>query len=148
MCFKLTPKDVTMATDQSPDSMNTQAPTVQESVRAESVTISQGGAQTVEATYVEVHQGGIGAVRAQDVRIQEGVAGLVQAEQVTVRESQVGVLVANQLHSENTRGVVIVARQIDGDVQTLMDLRGMIAAGAALGVVFALLMLLGRKGKG
>jgi hypothetical protein len=62
---------------------------------------------------------------AREATFEQGILGTLVAEQVTVRQpSFVGLLIAGR---------------VDGDVKTLLDWRGALAAGAVIGVLVGLL---------
>jgi hypothetical protein len=62
---------------------------------------------------------------AREATFEQGILGTLVAERVTVRQpSLVGLLLANR---------------VEGDVRTLLDWRGALAAGAAIGLVVGLL---------
>ena len=57
-----------------------------------------------------------------------------------IEQAIVRTVIANEVRVERTTGVlVLIARRVDGDVRTLLDWRGALALGAAIGVVSAIL---------
>ena len=70
-------------------------------------------------------QGYARAVLARDVHIRQGGAGSVVAANVTF-EKQSGAF-------------LLLARRVEGEVRTVLDWRGALAAGAALGIAIGLL---------
>ena len=77
------------------------------------------------AREISVTQGYVRNLLAQDVHIHQGGAGTVIANNVTL-EKQTGT-------------VLLLARRVEGDVRTVLDWRGALAAGAAIGVFVGLL---------
>ncbi len=106
---------------------------------SDSVTVQQGGAQSVQAQYVEMYQSGAGSIKADEVHLQDGGAGLVAADHVDVTASQVGAIVANRVASADTRAAVVIAGTVEGSIQTLLDARtaGLIGGLAAVGLAVA-----------
>lgn len=126
-----------------------------EDVKADHVTISQGGANSVEATTVEVSQGGIQAVKAEHVTITQGGAfivettsaeltmsgsGLIAADTITLRSGGAGLVVADTLKAEPGSIVgFLFAGSIEGNPDVKVDLRTAAAMGAGFAVaLFAL----------
>ncbi|MCS7060689.1 MAG: hypothetical protein RMN25_05935 [Anaerolineae bacterium] len=104
--------------------------TIQE-LKAESVSITNGGAGVVkgEQITVTIHNGGIGAVSAQKVeaKIQDGGIGAVAGWEVTANE---------------TRIAIALAGTINGTTKILIDVRAGLVAGLAIGVMLAALKML------
>jgi hypothetical protein len=108
--------------------------------QATDIAVSQGGVGIARADRVSVELGGVGAAIAGEIRITQGGASTVLAREVHLEQSVVRSLIANNVHAERTTGVLfLVARRVEGDVRTLLDWRGALAFGAALGVVSAVL---------
>jgi hypothetical protein len=55
------------------------------------------------------------------------------------------VVAANVTLEKQTGAFLVMARKVEGDVRTVLDWRGALAAGAALGIVVG---LLGRRKRG
>ncbi|HEY4633536.1 MAG TPA: hypothetical protein VIH00_06420 [Candidatus Limnocylindrales bacterium] len=123
--------------------------------QARHVDIVQGGIMRAEATDIAVSQGAIGLARgdrvslemggmlvavAREARISQAYARQVIAREVDVDQAAIGTLVTARA-SFARRGLVgiLVARQVEGDVRALLDWRGALAFGAALGVLLAVL---------
>jgi hypothetical protein len=58
--------------------------------RPETVSLVQGGADTIEAGIVTVQQGGANLIKADRVDIKQGGAGRVEAQEITVRQGGIG----------------------------------------------------------
>lgn len=138
------------------------APT--DSVEADQVTISQGGAQTVNAREVEIHQGGAYAVNAEQVKIQQGGAmvvtthdlqveqggvGIAVGQNVNMTETGAGVVVGRRVTVTRSRSLVVLAQSLEGEVETVLDTRGAllagVGAGATVGLAFLVRALLRRR---
>jgi len=118
------------------------------------MTVTQGAVGRAEATTLEVHQGAVGSVRADTVTVEQSAVGLAAAGEVHLRQaiarsiltgsarveqSFVRTLVAGEVRIERATGVgVLIARKVVGDVKVLLDWRGALAFGAAVGVVAGL----------
>jgi hypothetical protein len=123
--------------------------------QARHVDIVQGGIWQAEATDIAVSQGAIGLARgdrvslemggmlvavAREARISQAYTRDVIAREVDVDQAAIGTLVTARA-SFARRGLVgiLIARQVEGDVRVLLDWRGALALGGALGVVLAIL---------
>jgi hypothetical protein len=123
--------------------------------QARHVDIVQGGIWQADATDIAVSQGAIGLARgdrvslemggmlvavAREARISQAYTRDVIAREVDVDQAAIGTLVTARA-SFARRGLVgiLIARQVDGDVRALLDWRGALAFGGALGVVLAIL---------
>jgi hypothetical protein len=93
--------------------------------RGERVSVELGAVGFAAGGNVSVTQGFTRAVLARDVRISQGAAQTIVAENVTI-EGRVGTF-------------LLIARKVEGDVRTVLDWRGALAAGAALGIAMGLL---------
>jgi len=110
----------------------------------------------LEATEVAASYSVIGGAQAERVSLELGALGAALAERVTISQAAVGGVVAGgDLEAEQTiigglvarrvtfrrasGALVLLAGRVDGDVRTVIDWRGALAAGAAAGVVLALL---------
>jgi hypothetical protein len=133
-----------------------------EEVRADEVSVRQGGIGRAWAKDVHVSQGGIGFARADRVSIAQGGLGGALAGEVHVRQGLVTGVVARDVHlgqayvrsifaltvrAERPTGVLfMVARNVEGNVRVLLDWRGALAFGAAFGLVSTLVRFRLRRG--
>ncbi len=110
-------------------------------VRAENVTISQGGASNVDATTVSITQGGAARVLAGDFSISQGGVGLAQTEQLTVNEGgSVFAVFADEANVADGGSVfMLLARSTSGDVRPVLDWRAALAFGAAFALALRIL---------
>jgi hypothetical protein len=113
---------------------------VQESVRADHVEISQGGAQNVSAQTVSISQGGAGQVRADQVTVEQGGIGIARARRLSLANGAAFAVVADDARIESGATVLmLLARNASGDVRPLIDARSAVAAGAGIAVAYWLL---------
>ena len=107
--------------------------------QAVDIAVSQGGIGFARGDRVSVEMGGIGAALGGEVRVTQGGVGSVLARDVHIEQAVVRTVIANNVRFERTTGVLILlARRVEGDVRVLLDWRGAVAFGAALGVVVSL----------
>jgi hypothetical protein len=112
------------------------------SVRAREVVMSLGGIGAARAERISVELGGIGAALAREIRLSQGAAQAVIAGNARFEQAFVRSVLAGRV--EMGRGAVagvVIARRVDGEVRTLLDWRGALALGSALGLVWALFRL-------
>jgi hypothetical protein len=144
------------------DTNGTQNYEVLDEVRAEHVTITQGGASVVEADSVEITQGGVQAAQTNSLSISQGGAVIVETETADLAMSGAGILSADkvELHSAGA-GIAIAdtlvaddkstigflfAGTIEGEPTVKVDARVAAAFGAGLALTFFLLRrVFGRK---
>lgn len=126
-----------------------------EDLEADHVTITQGGANSVQATTVEVSQGGIQAVQAEAVTITQGGAfiiettsadltmsgaGLIAGDTITLQSGGAGMIVADTLKAEPGSIIgFLFAGTIEGNPEVKVDVRTAAAMGA--GFAFSLFAL-------
>lgn len=110
-------------------------------VRAESVTITQGGANSVEATTVSITQGGAAQVRADDLSVSQGGVAVARTESLTVGEGGSAFAVMSDTATVHEGGNVfmLIARSTSGEGRPFLDWRAALAFGAGLAVVLRLL---------
>lgn len=109
-------------------------------LRADDVFVQWGGVGAARADRVSVEFGSVGAALAGELRVTQGGAGSVLAREATVEQGFVRTLVAQRVTVTRPSAVlVMIAQHVSGEVRPLLDWRGALAAGAALGVVTALL---------
>lgn len=110
-------------------------------VRAEHVTLSQGGVNSIEADTVSISQGGAGKVNADQLSVVQGGVGLARTGTLTVSEggSAFVVMADHAQIEEGGTAVLVIARTMSGDGVTALDWRATLAFGAGLGFVLFLL---------
>jgi hypothetical protein len=123
--------------------------------RADTVDVRRGGIGRLVATSVGVTQGGIGAARAERISVDMGAVGAAMVGRLDLSRGFARSILAREAHLEQAgaqtvvanhvtmgRGsgaLVVVARRVEGDVRTLLDWRGALALGAALGLIVGLI---------
>lgn len=128
---------------------------VHDEVRAEQVTITQGGAAMVEADSVEVTQGGIQAAQTKQLSISQGGAmvvetesadltmsgaGVVSADKVELNSAGAGVAIADTLVADDKSTIgFLFAGTIEGQPNVRIDARAAAAFGAGLGLTLFVL---------
>ena len=133
-------------------------------VSADAVEVHRGGIGRLTARDVRVTQGGVGAARADHLTIDMGGIGAAIAGRLELTRSAARSILAREAHLEGSfaqtvvanhvsmeRGsnaIIVLARRVDGDVRALLDWRGALAFGAALGVVIGLVRRGPRLSKG
>jgi len=132
---------IELADDLIDDAADAGTPGMAGDVRAESVTISQGGANSVEAENVSITQGGAANVRAAQLSVSEGGVALARTENLSIGESgSAFAVVADSATVEEGGNVfMLIARSVDGDVRPVLDWRAALAFGAGLAVVARLI---------
>ncbi len=133
-----------------------------EDLRAEHVTIAQGGAGRIEAGVVEITQGGAQTIEAENVSLSQAGAftvesttaevsmsgvGFLTTDTVTLRSGGAGVVIADTVKAESGSVIgVLFAGTIEGDPNVRVDFRAAAAAGAGFAVaLFVLRRLFGRR---
>lgn len=117
-----------------------QHPDMNGDVRAENVTLSQGGARDIDATTVSISQGGAARVTADEMTISQGGVGMARTEHLTVGEggSAFAVMADDATVEDGASIFMLVAGQVSGDVRPVLDWRSALALGAGLVVAWSL----------
>jgi len=124
----------------------TDADVVPEEVVAQTVNITEGGAQTVKAEKVIVEQGGIAHAEAQFIDVKQGGIGIAQGENVSITDGGVGIIAAENVKMTDAVAVLVAANKIEGeDITILFDVRAAVVFALVLGVVNSLFKLIGRR---
>jgi hypothetical protein len=109
------------------------------SLVAEEVFVRCGGVGAARADRLGVEFGSVGAALTGQVKVSQGMAGTVVAREATLEQSLVRTVVAQRVTVNRPTGVlVMIAQHVSGDVRPLLDWRGALVAGAAFGLVTAL----------
>jgi hypothetical protein len=107
-------------------------------VDAEDVYVQWGGIGAGRADTMSVEFGSVGAAAAGELRVTQGVVSNVIAREATVEQGFVRTLIAQHVtFSRPSAVLVLIAGRVTGDVRPLIDWRGALAAGLALGLVGA-----------
>ena len=108
-------------------------------LQAQDVAVKWGGVGTARADRITVDRGSVGAALTGDLRVSQGMARTVVARDARLEQSFVRTLIAGRVIAERPTGVfVMIARHVSGDIRPVLDWRGALAFGAALGVVVSL----------
>ena len=106
---------------------------------AKDVTVTQGGVGAARADHLTIDMGGIGAAIVGRLELTRGAARSILAREAHLEQSFAQTVVANHVSLERgSNAIIVLARRVDGDVRALLDWRGALAFGAALGVVIGL----------
>jgi hypothetical protein len=106
---------------------------------AEDVFVEWGGVGAAKADRLGVEFGSIGVALASEARVSQGVAGSIAAREVTLEQGFVRTMFAQRVVINRPSAVlVMIAQHVSGDVRPLLDWRGALAAGAAIGLVAGL----------
>lgn len=104
-------------------------------VEAEDVFVQWGGIGATRADTVGVEFGSLGAALAGEVRVSQGFAGMVVAREATLEQAISRTVVAQRVTINRPSAIgILIAQQVEGSVRPLLDWRGALAAGTALGV--------------
>lgn len=110
-------------------------------IRAENVTLTQGGARDIEATTVSIMQGGAARVSAEQLNISQGGVAMARTDELAINEggSALAVVADKATINEGSNVFLLVSGQVDGDGRPMLDWRSALAAGvgfaAALSVI-------------
>jgi hypothetical protein len=116
--------------------------------------ITRAALGSLEARDVEISQAAVGAARAERVSVQMGALGFALTGDLTMSQSGARTLLAREAHLEQSvaqtviaeqvhmeRGsnaLIVIARRVDGEVRALLDWRGAVAFGVAVGIVLSI----------
>ncbi|HEY7025040.1 MAG TPA: hypothetical protein VH371_08780 [Candidatus Limnocylindrales bacterium] len=116
------------------------SPQMQPHVRAESVNLTQAGAQTIEANTVTLSQGGAAQVRAEQMTVHEGGVALARVSNLKLGSgaSAFAVVADEATVEEGSNTFLVVSRTFNGDVRPTVDWRTALAFGAGVGFVLSL----------
>jgi len=122
---------------------------------AEDISVEMGGIGRAEADDIAVRMGGIGIARGERISVELGAIGIAAGSEVSVTQGFARAVLARDVHIrqggaqavvaanatfEGQSGTfLLLARKVEGNVRTVLDWRGALAAGAALGIAIGLL---------
>ena len=110
------------------------------SATATDLALSQGGIGFARGEVVSVEMGAIGVAMADRARLSQGVAQAMIAREATFEQGILGTLVAESVTVRQPSLVgLLLANRVEGEVRTLLDWRGAIAAGAVIGLLVGIL---------
>jgi hypothetical protein len=106
---------------------------------AKDVTVTQGGVGAARADHLTIDMGGIGAAIVGRLELTRSAARSILAREAHLEGSFAQTVVANHVSLERgSNAIIVLARRVDGDVRALLDWRGALAFGAALGLVLGI----------
>jgi hypothetical protein len=109
-------------------------------LEAGEVAVSRSAVGGIRGEAVSVELGALGGAAAERIQVGQAVVGGLLGDAVETEQVLAGAIVARRVTFRRASGaVVLVAARVDGDVRTVLDWRGALAAGAAAGLVVALL---------
>ncbi len=113
----------------------------------ETTVVDQASLANLTAEHAEINQGAIAHAQVQDLAVRQGAVALVESSaHVRLEQSAVGAVVGDEVEiGAGSVAFVVVAREVHGDVRPVVDWRGALAFGVALGLVR--LLLGGRGGR-
>ena len=114
---------------------------------AEEVFVQWGGVGAARAGKLGVEMGSLGAGLAGEIRVTQGYVGAVAAQEAVLEQTFVRTLIAGRVTANRPTGVlVMIAQHVSGDVRPVLEWRGALAAGAAMGLVMALVRAVRGRG--
>lgn len=113
-----------------------------QTIKAQEVRLHQSGAQSIEAEKVTIRQGGALAVRGETIDLERSGALVVSGQEVEITQGGAGVLVAGKIKADEVRSIFVASGPIEGSVTTMLDQKSALALGAALGASLAFIYAL------
>lgn len=115
-------------------------------VRAKDVTARLAMVGGIAASHASVEMGAVNGIVAREATVRQGLVRGVLAQNVRVEQALARVVVANTVQTGPSTGILVaVARRIDGEAKILVDWRGALAFGSALGAFLALIQVARRR---
>jgi len=110
-------------------------------IRAENVTLTQGGARDIDATTVSITQGGAARVSAQEMTVSQGGVGIARTDELAINEggSAFAVVADKATIEEGSNVFLLVAGQVEGDGRAVLDWRAALAIGAGFAVALSVI---------
>lgn len=156
---------IAMPTPAADDATTPVPPSIDEDgawIQAESVEVHQGAVGRIDAVDVAIAQGLVGAAKGEHVSVELGALGAALADRVSMSQGFAGTLIAREARVEQSLVRTLIAQNVDvhrpsaviimfaqrvsGDVKVLLDWRGALAFGAAVGLLARLFGRGRRKG--
>jgi len=113
-----------------------------QTIKAQEVRLHQSGAQSIEAEKVTIQQGGALAVRGETIDLERSGALVISGQEVEVNQGCAGVLIAGKIKADEVRSIFVASGPIEGSVTTMLDQKSALALGAALGASLAFIYAL------
>ena len=130
--------------DLEPESAETETVAVgpgTETIRADSVTVSQASAKSIEASSVSITEGAAANITAEELNVQQGAVALARTENLTVKAeaSAFAVYAENATVEEGANVFLLISRSVDGEVRPVLDWRAALAIGGGFALVLSIL---------
>jgi hypothetical protein len=107
--------------------------------QAQDVFVQWGGIGATRADSVGVEFGAVGAALVGEVRVTQGFAGSVVAREATLEQTISRAVIAQRVAVNRPSAIgILIAQHVHGDVRPLLEWRGALAVGAALGIAVAI----------
>ena len=107
---------------------------------ARSVAVTQGAIGAGRAESLSLEMSAIGLAGAGDATLSRSIARAVLAGEVNLEQSAAQTILAERVTmTSGSMALVVIARRVEGEVRPLLDWRGGLALGAAIGLVMAIL---------
>ncbi len=104
------------------------------------VAASRSAVGVALADRISVELGALGGAAADEAHVSQAVVGRLLGGSVETEQTLIGTLVARSVTFRRASGsLVLIAGRVEGEVRTVLDWRGALAAGAAMGLVLGLL---------
>jgi hypothetical protein len=106
---------------------------------ARSVTVTQGAVGAARAESLSLDMSAVGAAAAGEVTLSRSIARAVLAGEVHLEQAAAQTILADRVTmASGSTALVVFARRVEGEVRPLLDWRGGVALGVAMGVVLAI----------
>lgn len=119
-----------------------------QTVNSHNLTFQNGAVLVAHSNVLNFSNGGIGVASSQESTV-NGNIGVLVSQTAMVNESQTGLMVAREIRGEKIKAVIILAGETHGNVETIVDQRGIalfgLAVGIAISLVFSLFRILKRS---
>lgn len=119
-----------------------------QTVNSHNLTFQNGAVLVVHSNVLNFSNGGIGVASSQESTV-NGNIGVLVSQTAMVNESQTGLMVAREIRGEKIKALIILAGETHGNVETIVDQRGIalfgLAVGIAISLVFSLFRILKRS---
>jgi hypothetical protein len=108
--------------------------------RATDIALAKGGIGFARGDRVSVEMGAVGLALADEARVSQGLVRNLLGREVRIEQAGVAAVAAAHVTIERTTAVgILIAGRVDGAVRPILDWRGALALGAAIGLVARLL---------
>jgi hypothetical protein len=119
-----------------------------QTVNSQNLTFQNGAVLVAHSNVLNFSDGGIGVASSQESTV-NGNIGVLVTQTATVNEGQTGLIVAREIRGEKIKAVIMLAGETHGNVETIVDQRGIalfgLAVGIAMSLVFSLFRILKRS---